>query len=146
MQHIDIEVSGTLNIYYYYYLIQRSVPVADHPFAGVIFDALIHIYCFWIIISCDYGEVYVIWNHCVSLWRRKSWKNSPKIKHANLITYTPLTDFYIYKRTVSMIFFFNLCHDNDCHSHSNCACPPTHSLTDTNFKTLELVCHNLQTN
>ena len=29
-----------------------------------------------------------------------------------------MTD-YFDKRIVSMIFFFNLCHDNDCQSHSN---------------------------
>ena len=36
-----------------------------------------------------------------------------QIKHANFITDHSLTD-YFDKRTVS-IFFFNLCHDNDCH-------------------------------
>ena len=45
-------------------------------------------------------------------------ENSLKIKHANFITDHSLTD-YFDKRTVSMIFFFNLCHDNDCQSHSN---------------------------
>ena len=42
----------------------------------------------------------------------------PKIKHASFITDHSLTD-YFDKRTVSMIFFFNLCHDNDCQTHSN---------------------------
>ena len=36
----------------------------------------------------------------------------------NFITDHSLTD-YFDKRTVSMIFFFNLWHDNDCQSHSN---------------------------
>ena len=44
-------------------------------------------------------------------------ENSPKIKHANFLTDHSLTD-YFDKRTVSIIFFFNLCHDNDCQSHS----------------------------
>ena len=31
---------------------------------------------------------------------------------------------------------------NDCHSHSNCANPLNHSVSDTNFKNLELVCQS----
>ena len=63
---------------------------------------------------------------------RKEWENSSKIKHAYFITAHSLTDYF--DKTVSMILFFNLCHYNDCQSHSNRATPLNHSLSVTNFK------------
>ena len=59
--------------------------------------------------------------------------NSPKIKHANMMTY------YFYERTFSMPFSFHICHDNDCHFFLNCATRPNYILSDINFKNLELV-------
>ena len=73
-------------------------------------------------------------------WERR--ENSTKIKHANNITETSLTD-YIYERTFSMPFLFHLCHDNDCLSLLNCATRPNHRLSDINFKNHELVCYSL---
>ena len=51
----------------------------------------------------------------------------------------PIDIFFFNERKLSMLCFINRCHDNECHSHSDCATPSKHRLSNTNLNNIKLV-------